>query len=314
MQRVHTLLAAMVTLTGLVGALGAVPAHAKLNVVTTTQDPAAITRAIGGERVEVTALCKGNQDPHFLDPKPSFMLAVNRADLVLAIGLDLEVGWLPPLLTGARNPRVLPGTSGFLDLSTLVTPLEAMPVADRSEGDVHPKGNPHYWLDPENGRLMARGIAARLTQLDPAGASSYAANLASFEKTLDAKEAEWQRALAQLAGKPIVTFHKSWPYLAARYRLEVAAFVEPKPGIQPTAQHTVEVIQTVRSKGISIILMENFYDRRSPDQIAAHSNAKVVFVPSMVGGDAKVQSYFDLFDAIVAGIKAALGAGSGPAP
>ena len=289
-------------------ALCTTPAFAKVNVVTTTQDPAAITRAIGGDRVEVTALCKGFQDPHFLDAKPSFMLAMNRADLVEAIGLDFEIGWLPPLLTGARNPKVTPGNPGFLDLSTVIRPLEVIAVADRTEGDVHPKGNPHYWLDPENGRLMARGIAQRLSELDPPGAASYAKNLAAFESRLDAKEAEWAKQMAPLAGASIVTFHKSWPYFAARYRLDVAAFVEPKAGIQPTAQHTVEVIQTVRSKSIKVILMENFYDRRSPDQIAEHSNAKVVFVPSMVAGDEKVQSYFDLFDTIVSAVaKAAQG-------
>ena len=289
-------------------ALGPASAYAKVNVVTTTQDPAAMTRAIGGDRVEVTALCKGFQDPHFLDAKPSYMLAINRADLVEAIGLDFEVGWLPPLLTGARNPKVTPGNPGFLDLSTLIKPLEAVAVADRTEGDVHPQGNPHYWLDPENGRLMARGIARRLAELDPAGAASYASNLATFEKTLDAKEMEWARLMAPLAGQSIVTFHRSWPYFAARYRLNVAAYVEPKAGIQPTAQHTVEVIKTVRSKNIKVILMENFYDRRSPDQIAQHSDAKVVFVPSMVAGEEKVQSYFDLFDTIVSAIaKAAQG-------
>lgn len=285
--------------------LAAAPALAAVNVVTTTQDPGAIASAIGGARVAVTSLCKGYQDPHFLDPKPSFMLAVNKADLVLAIGLELEVGWLPPLLTGARNPRVMPGSAGFLDLSTLITPLDVARAADRAEGDVHPSGNPHYWLDPENGRAMARGIAARLTQLDPAGAAEYAANLKRFEATLDAKEAEWAKAMAPLAGKPIVTFHKSWPYFAARYQLPVVAYVEPKPGVPPTAQHTVEVIQTVMQKGVSVILMESFYDKRSAEQIAAHSKAKVVAVPSMVAGDERVKTYFDLLDVIVGAVSKA---------
>jgi zinc/manganese transport system substrate-binding protein len=221
---------------------------------------------------------------------------------VEAIGLDFEIGWLPSLLTSARNPKVMPGSTGFLDLSTLIKPLEAAAVADRIEGDVHPQGNPHYWLDPENGRLMARGIAQRLTALDPAGAAAYAQNLAAFEKTLDAKMTEWSKRLAPFAGHSIVTFHKSWPYFAARFRLEVAAFVEPKPGIQPTAQHTVDVIRTVRTKNIKVILMENFYDRRSPDQVAQHTGAKVVFVPSMVAGDEKVRTYFDLFDTIVGAV------------
>jgi ABC-type Zn uptake system ZnuABC Zn-binding protein ZnuA len=282
---------------------------AKLNVVATTQDPAAITRDIGGDRVDVTALCKGYQDPHFLDAKPSFMLAMNKADLLETTGLELDIGWLPPLMTGARNNKIQLGSPGYLDLSQFITPLEVVAVADRREGDVHPKGNPHYWLDPENGRAMARGIAQKLAELDPDGAKTYAANLAAFEKKLDAKEADWAKAMAPLAGQSIITFHKSWPYFAKRYNLDVVAFVEPKPGIQPTAQHTVEVIQVARQKNVKVILMENFYDRRSPDQIAEHSSAKVVFVPSMVGGDEKIVTYFDLFDRIVGELTKQFGSG-----
>ena len=307
-KRILNTLSALAVVAAAVVVGAASPAAAKLNIVTTTQDPAAITRAIGGDRVDVTALCKGFQDPHFLDAKPSFMLAMNKADLVEAVGLELEIGWLPPLMTGARNPKVQIGAPGFLDLSQFIRPLEVVPVADRVEGDVHPKGNPHYWLDPENGRAMARGIAQRLSELDPAGATTYAANLKTFEATLDAKEAAWAKALAPLANQPVITFHKSWPYFAARYKLDVVGFVEPKPGIQPTAAHTVEVINLARTKNVKAILMENFYDRRSPDQIAAHSSAKVVFVPSMVGGDDKIVTYFDLFDRIVGELaKAAAG-------
>lgn len=288
--------------------LAAAPALAKLKVVTTTQDPGAIAMAIGGDRVEVTSLCKGHQDPHFLDAKPSYMLAVNKADLLIAIGLELEVAWLPPLQNGARNPRVMPGSPGYLDLGTLITPLEVGGSGDRAEGDVHPRGNPHYWLDPENGRAMARGIAARLSQLDPAGAALFAANLKAFEATLDAKEVEWARRLAPLAGKPIITFHKSWPYFAARYRLPVVAFVEPKPGVPPTAQHVVQVIQTAREQGVKIVLMEIFYDKRSAQQVAEHSGARVVAVPNMVAGDERAKSYFDLLDLIVAEVAKAGGA------
>ena len=281
------------------------PAFAKLNVVTTTQDPAAITRAIGGDRVEVTALCKGFQDPHFLDAKPSFMLALNKADLVEAIGLELEIGWLPPLLNGARNAKVTPGNPGYLDLSTLIKPLDVTGSGDRAGGDVHPFGNPHYWLDPENGRFMARGIAARLSSLDPEGAPTYAANLKTFEARLDVKSAEWTKAMAPLADQPIITFHKSWTYFTNRYHLNVVAFVEPKPGSQPTAQHTIEVINAARAQKVKVLLVDNYYDRRSPDQVAEHSGAKVVFVPSMVAGTEKVVSYFDLFDVVVAAVAAA---------
>ena len=274
-------------------------AHAKkLRVVTTTQDPAAITRAIGGERVSVTPLAKGYQDPHFLDAKPSYMLELHRADLVEAIGLDLEVGYLSSLLSGARNPKILPGQPGFLDLSTAVTPLEVSASADRAQGDIHPSGNPHYWLDPENGRKMAKAIAGRLTALDPDGKEVFAANLAAFEKELDARLLVWKKRLAPLEGKPIVTFHSSWPYFARAFGIEVVAFVEPKPGIPPSANHTVEVIKRMEADGVKILLIENFYDARVPKLIASKTSGVVVQVPNSVAGADGVTTYFDLFDSI----------------
>jgi zinc/manganese transport system substrate-binding protein len=277
----------------------ATPAFAKINVVTTTQDPAAITRAIGGDRVNVTALCKGFQDPHFLDAKPSFMVDINRAQLVEEIGLELEIGYLPSLVAGARNEKVAPGKPGFLDLSQFVKPMDVVALADRGQGDVHPNGNPHYWLDPENGRLLARGIAARLTELDPAGKDAFAANLATFEKTLDAKEADWAKRMAPFKGEKIVTYHKSWNYFGERYGMNIAGQVEPKPGIPPTPAHTLELIKLMKEQNVKVILMENFYDRRAPDVIANATGAKVVYVPNSVGGDDAVKTYFDLFDKIV---------------
>lgn len=277
-------------------------AEAKLKVVTTTQDPAALTEAIGGDRVSVTALCKGYQDPHFLDAKPSFMVDLNRADLVESIGLELEVGYLPSLLAGARNNKLAPGQPGNLDLSQFITPLEVVAVADRGQGDIHPGGNPHYWLDPENARLMARGIAQRLSQLDPEGAATFQANLASFEAQLTAKEAEWAASLAPLSGKAIVTYHASWTYFAARYGLKVAAFVEPKPGIPPTPAHTLELMSLIPAQGVPLILMESFYDRRVPDVIAEKTGVRVVSVPNSVNGDEGVDTYFKLMDRIVSDI------------
>jgi len=287
-------------------ALFAAPARAKLNVVTTTQDPAAIIRAIGGDRVEVKPLCKGYQDPHFLDAKPTFMVALNRADLFVVIGLDLEIGYAPPLIAGSHNEKIAPGQPGYLDLSRFIQPLEVIPVADRGQGDIHPNGNPHYWLDPENGRLMARGIAARLGELDQEGKAIYSANLTVFEKTLTAKEADWAARMKPLSNQPIVTFHKSWTYFAKRYNLEEVATIEPKPGIPPTSQHTLEVIKIVRQRHVKIMLIENFYDRRMPDLIASNTSAKVVRVPNSVGGEESVKTYFDLFDRIVGSIETAL--------
>ena len=277
----------------------AAPAYATLKVVTTTQDPAAITRAIGGDRVEVKALAKGFQDPHFLDAKPTYMLELNRADLVESIGLDLEIGYLPALIAGAHNPKLNAGEPGYLDLSQFITPLEVIAAADRSQGDIHPNGNPHYWLDPENGRLMARGIAARLTQLDPAGKDVYAANLAAFEKTLTEKEVGWAKAMARHAGKPVITYHRSWSYFAKRYQLDVVGFIEPKPGIPPTPQHTLEIIKLAIAKDIKLQLMESFYDDRMPRLLESKSPAKLAAVPNSVGGLESVKTYFDLFDTIV---------------
>lgn len=283
---------------------------ARLEVVSTTQDPAAIARAVGGDRVRVTALAKGYQDPHFLDAKPSYILEISRADLVLSVGLDMEVGYLPSLLTGARNPKVLPGAPGHLDLSTLIEPMEVMPNADRSQGDVHPQGNPHYWLDPENGRLMARGIAAKLTELDPAGKETYAKNLATFEKDLDAKMAEWTRRMEPWKGKPVVTFHKSWSYFAGRFGLEVIGFVEPKPGIPPSPRHTLDLIRTMRAKEAGLVMYESFYDGTVPKLLGEKTEARVVALPNSVGGDERVKTYFDLFDVIVGEItKGKKGAG-----
>jgi len=285
--------------------LSTVPAQAKLNVVTTTQDPAAITRAIGADRVSVTALCKGFQDPHFLDAKPSFMVELNRADLVEYIGLDLEIGYLPPLLNGARNGKLAFGQPGNLDLSRFIKPLDVVPVADRGQGDIHPSGNPHYWLDPENGRAMARGIAGRLSELDPAGKATYAANLAAFEKTLTEKEADWARRMAPLAGKSIVTYHKSWAYFAARYRLNVAGYIEPKPGIPPAPAHTLELLKLIPAQGIKALLVESFYDKRVPELIASKTGATLVMVPNSVNGEEGLDTYFKLFDRIVSGLEKA---------
>lgn len=283
-------------------ALGAASSQAKLRIVTTTQDPAAIARAIGGDRVEVKALAKGFQDPHFLDAKPTFMLDMNRADLLICIGLDLEVGYLPALIAGAHNDKLNSDKPGYLDLSRFITPLEAAPGADRSMGDIHPAGNPHYWLDPENGRLMARAISARLTQLDPEGKEAYGANLAAFEKALTQKVAAWTQALARFAGKPIITYHRSWTYFAKRFQLDVIGFVEPKPGIQPTPQHTMETIRLAQARNVQLQLMENFYDDRSPRLLESKSPAKLAMVPNSVGGVETAKTYFDLFDTIVATI------------
>src|SRR5947208_859988 len=220
--------------------LGSAAEAAKLRVVSTLQDFASLAATIGGDRVDTLALAKGYQDPHFVDAKPSFVLQLSRADLLIVAGLELEIGYLPPLLDQSRNDKIRPGSPGYLDASVgcdiLQRPTQQV---TRAMGDVHPYGNPHYWTDPENGRVIARAIAAKLSQLDAAGAATYQKNLAAFEAKLSAKEKEWKAKMAPFAGTRIVTFHDSWPNFAKAFNLNIVGHVEPKPGIPPTPSHTL---------------------------------------------------------------------------
>lgn len=283
-------------------------ATAKLRVVTTLQDLASIVQAIGGDRVETLALAKGYQDPHFVDAKPSFVLQLSRADLLVVAGLELEIGYLPPLVDQSRNARIHPGNPGHLDASLGCEVLQKPAGAvTRAMGDVHPWGNPHYWTDPENGRVIARAVADRLTALDPQGAEAFARNLAAFESRLDAKLAEWRTKMAPYAGTRAVTYHDSWPNFARRFGLEVIGHVEPKPGIPPTPSHTLEIVNLIRRERVPVILVEPFVDRRTPDYIAAQTGARVVVLYPSVGGRPEITDYFALFDfdldALVAGIR-----------
>ena len=283
-------------------------AQAKLSVVTTLQDLASIAQSVGGDRVETFALAKGYQDPHFVDAKPSFVLKLSRANLVIVAGLELEIGYLPPLLDQSRNDKIRPGNPGYLDASAgcevLGRPTQQV---TRAMGDVHPYGNPHYWTDPENGRTIARSIAARLAQLDPAGKTVYAQNLAAFEAKLTAKAKEWAAKMAPYKGLKVVTFHDSWPNFAKRYQLVVAGHVEPKPGIPPSPAHTLEIVNLIVAQKIPVILVEPYFDTKTPKYIAGKTGAKVVtFYPS-VGGAPGIDDYFSLFDKNVDAFVAAVG-------
>lgn len=275
----------------------AIPAQAKLRVVTSLQDLASIAESVGGDRVETLALARGYQDPHFVDAKPSFILKLSRADLLIVAGLELEIGYLPPLIDQSRNDKIHPGNAGYLDASIgcdiLQKPAE---VVTRAMGDVHPYGNPHYWTDPENGRVIARAIAAKLTELDPAGKSAFDSNLAAFEAQLTSKEHEWDAKMAPFAGTRIVTFHESWPNFAKHFRLEIVGTVEPKPGIPPSPTHTLEIINLIAKEKVPVILVEPYFDRKTPDYIAEKTGCKVVtFYPS-VGGIPELKDYFGVFD------------------
>lgn len=281
-------------------------AHAKLNVVTATQDGAAIVQAVGGEHVQVQSLTQGARDPHFAEATPSMIRRAYQADLLVLIGADLEIGWLPPLLETARNGRVLPGAPGYLDLSASI-PLLDKPTGpvSRAQGDVHARGNPHYWLDPRNGLRMAQAIGARLSELDPAHATDYRARLTAFQQELERRMPAWQASLAGLKDKPVVAYHTSLVYLADAFGFRIVGEVEPKPGIPPNAAHLQQLIQTISAQRIGVLIMEAYYERRSADYLARETGIKLVVLPQSVGAQPGIATYFDLFDAIVAAFKAA---------
>jgi zinc/manganese transport system substrate-binding protein len=284
-------------------------ASAKVKIVSTLDDFSSIAASIGGGLVETEALAKGYQDPHFVDAKPSFILKLSRADLLIVAGLELEIGYLPPLIDQSRNAKIHPGGPGYLDVSTGCDILQR-PTAQvtRAMGDVHPYGNPHYWLDPDNGRVIARAIAAKLAELDPANRVAYEKGLADFEARLTEKDKEWKAKLAPYAGAKIVTFHNSWPNFAKHFNLDVAGQIEPKPGIPPSPSHTLEIINLITADKIRAILVEPYFDMKTPKYIADKTGAALLtFYPS-VGGTEAIKDYFALFDADIDALAKALGA------
>jgi zinc/manganese transport system substrate-binding protein len=277
--------------------LGAAPARAQMNVVTTTSDLGSIAQEVGGDKVKVTSLAKGYQDPHFVEAKPSFVLLLNKAQLLVVIGRDLESAWLPALITQSRNAKIQAGSSGYLDASQNVKILD-MPTGPitRAMGDVHPSGNPHYWLDPENGGRIARSIEGRLSQLDPANAAYYKGRADDFARRLAEAQARWKGLIAPYKGVKVVTYHRSWTNFAAAFGLDVIGFVEPKPGIPPTPQHTLDVINAMKAQNVRIIMVEPYFDSKTPNSIASKSGARVVVMPPSVGGVPQAADYFKLFD------------------
>ena len=279
----------------------ALNSQAALQVVTTTEDLAAIARAIGGATVEVVSLTPGTRDPHFAEAKPSMIRKVYRADLLILVGADMEIGWLPPLLQSARNGRVQPGNAGYLDLSLVVPLLGQMaePVS-RAMGDVHANGNPHYWLDPRNGARMARAIADRLSELDPQQRDSYQARRVDFEQTLARKLEQWQAALSPVQGQTVIAYHTSFVYLADAFGFTITDEVEPKPGIAPSAAHLSQLVRRIKAEQIDRLIMEPYYERRSAAYLHDQTGIRIAVLPQSVGALPQIKTYFDLFDRIVA--------------
>ncbi|HZR31919.1 MAG TPA: metal ABC transporter substrate-binding protein [Terriglobales bacterium] len=269
----------------------------KLTVVTSTTDLASLAQEVGGDRINVESIAKGYQDPHFVEPKPSFLLKLRQADLLIVVGLQLEIGWLPPLITQSGNPRIQVGAPGYLDASQFAEILE-IPTGQvtRAMGDVHPLGNPHYWLDPGNGRRIAKGIAEKLGELQPKDASYFQQRFQDFDRRLTGAERVWDQQLKPYHGRKLVTYHRSWPNFVKHFGLDVVGYVEPRPGIPPTPSHTIELIQMMKRDNVKLIVVEPYFDLKTPNSIASAVGGKVLVLLPSVGGEKQVTDYFKLFD------------------
>jgi len=282
------------------------PAATKLSVVTATTDLAALVQEVGGDRVDVDSIARGYQDPHFVEAKPSFLLKLRKTDLLVIVGLELEIGWLPPLIQQSGNPKIQVGAPGYLDASRFARILE-IPTGQvtRAEGDVHPLGNPHYWLDPENGLRIAKGIETQISEMRPADADYFAQRYTAFEQRLKQADQQWLAEMKPYAGRTIVTYHRSWPNFADHFHLDVAGYVEPRPGIPPSPQHTVELIQLMKRDGVKVIVVEPYFDLKTPNSIARETGGQVLVLMPSVGGEKEITDYFKLFDYNIAKLKQA---------
>jgi len=246
----------------------------KLTIVTATTDMAALAQEVGGDRVSVESIAKGYQDPHFVEAKPSFLLKLRQADLLIVVGLQLEIGWLPPLITQSGNPRIQMGAPRYLDASQFAEILEIPTgTVTRAEGDVHPLGNPHYWLDPDNGRRIAKGIAGKLAEMDPADSSYFQQRFQDFDKRLTAAEQKWDAEMKPYRGRKVVTYHRSFPNFAKHFGLDVVGYVEPRPGIPPTPSHTIELIGLMKRENCKVVLVEPYFDLKTPNSIGSATSA-----------------------------------------
>jgi zinc/manganese transport system substrate-binding protein len=273
---------------------------ATLHVVSSIPTLGSLAKEVGGNRVDVESLGKGYQDPHFIEPKPNLMLVLNRADLLLHVGLDLEIGWLPPLVLGSRNPKIQAGESGNLDCSRAIPVLDIPTVKiDRSMGDIHPQGNPHYWLPPDNAKIIAREIARRLEQLDPDGRADYERNLAAFDAKVDAKDKEWAPLKEKLRGVKLATYHQSWTYVSHWLGMQEIGYLEPKPGIPPDPQHLARLIAVMKQEKAKLLLMEDFYNRSVATLVAQKAGARLLTAASDVGATPRIKDWFSLVDALL---------------
>jgi zinc/manganese transport system substrate-binding protein len=284
----------------LVAALfGTAPARAqgKLNVMASTEDLASIAREVAGDRAVVDSIARGYQDPHFVEAKPSFILKLQKADLLVVVGRELEIGWLPPLIQQSRNSKIQAGATGYLDASLNARILDIpQGQVTRAMGDVHPQGNPHYWLDPENGKIIAQAVAGKLSELRPSDKPYFEQRLADFSKRLAEAQQRWLAAMAPYKGLKVVSYHRSYTNFADRFGLDIVGYVEPKPGIPPTPQHTLDLMGEMKRQNIKVVIVEPYFDLKTPNAIGRDTGASVLVVPPSVGGVKEITDYFKLFD------------------
>ena len=283
--------------------------QAKLDVVATTPDLAAIAEQVGGKLVSLSTLARPSEDPHFVDAKPSFILKLNRADVLLEGGAELEIGWLPPLVQGARNPRIAAGAPGHVRANEGVQMLEVPGSLDRSQGDIHAAGNPHFLVDPVNAGIAARHMADVFGKLDAANATAYQANLKQFTDALSSKLAEWQKSLAPFKGAHITAYHNSWPYFAKRFDLQIDLFLQPKPGIPPTPAHLAKVITRMKEAKVNVVFHDPYVSRKTAESVAETTGATVVDVTQYPGGAKGSEGgYLQMMDYLVHAVARALAA------
>ncbi|MDB5210918.1 MAG: zinc transporter substrate-binding protein [Sediminibacterium sp.] len=288
MKKILSILAILlVTVTG---------TNAAIRIVTTTMDMRSIAEMIGGNKVSVSNIATGYQNPHFVDPKPSYIIAISNADLFVTVGLDLETGWSPQLLASSRNPKIQKGSPGYVDASEGMGLLQVPSAVNRGEGDIHIYGNPHYWLDPLNGKVIARNIANGMERIDPANKAYYEANLAAFNVKIDMKLKEWEAKMAPYRGSKIIAYHNEWVYFEKRFGLQIVDFMEPKPGIPPSPSQLVKVINEVTANKIKVIISSPYFTTSSSDVVAKQTGVKELTMATSTGAFPSIKTYFDLFD------------------
>jgi len=268
----------------------------KITVVTTTADLKSITELIGKDKVDVSSIATGYQNPHFVDPKPSYIIKLSKADMFVTVGLDLETGWSPQLLSSSRNLKIQKGSNGYVDASVGVTLMQVPSSINRGEGDIHIYGNPHYWLDPVNGKQIAKNICDGLEKISPENKDFFEANLKAFDDKIDLKLKEWTLKMAPYKGVKIIAYHNEWCYFEQRFGIIIVDFMEPKPGIPPTPTQLVKIISEVKSNAIKVIISSPYFTTSSSDVVSKQTGAKIIVLGTSVGAFDSIIDYFALFD------------------